>query len=493
MIMTVKRKITRRDFVKASVVVSGAAVCPLFISSEAFGANDRLRGAVLGVGGRGNHHVQAFSKIDGVDIVGTVDADLNRANSAAKWVKEKIGKDCVAVQDARKIFDDKNIDFVSIATCNHWHSLLGIWAAQAGKHVYVEKPCSQNLFEGCQLAAAMRKYNVCIQHGTQRRCDFGIKKGAVAWAKGMFGKPIAVKAFANRPRNPMPFLPDAPAPQNIDWDLWVGPAAMVPFSERYVPYNWHWYWNFGNGEIGNNGVHYFDVCRIGLTQLFPDLKFPQNVVFFGTRTVIDKEHNYKDAAETPTVMLGICDFNGIPLIFQSCNLRNRNNEKWNPREVGWFVTEDGYIQGSTFHSNSGKTEPVNINIEALNPGDIFQNFINCVRDNTPDKLNAPITEGHFSAGICHLGNVSYRSGSTAALSACRDAVGNNPIMQQTIDETLENVQFCLPELDLNKDVSWTLGKKISINNDTFQIDGMPDVNALLTRPQRAPFIVPKIE
>ena len=482
---------TRRDFFKTSAAaLSCAAFSTLLIPETAFGANDKIRGAVFGLGGQGQYHANSYAKFDNVELAGLADADIKRAESMSKKLKDKTGRDVPFAQDPRQFLEDKNIDFVSIATCNHWHALLGIWAAQAGKHVYVEKPCSQNLFEGCRLADAMVKYKVCIQHGTQRRHDEGIKRGATAWAKGIYGKPVAVQAFANRPRNSMGFAKDSTPPENVNWDLWVGPAKMVPYSTRYIPYNWHWYWNFGNGEIGNNGVHYFDVCRIGLTQLFPGIKFPQNAVFFGTRIVNDKENNYKDGAETPTVQLGICDFNGIPLVFQSCNLRNRENTKWTPRETGQFVTEDGYINGSTFYGKNGKSESIKIDYQEPNPGGQFGNFLNCVADNTPEKLNAPITEGHFSAAVCHLGNISYRLGKTASLDACRTAVGNNPVMQKTVDETLDNVKFCLKGLDIEKDVTWTLGEKVSINNETQRFDDNAAANALLTRAERGAYVVP---
>lgn len=488
--------INRRHFISVGSCVAalGSVSLPTLVPSRAFGANDRLRGAVLGVGPQGTYHMESYSKSEGVEIAGLADPDLNRLQSAQAKLKDKYGVDAKISQDSRKILEDPSIDFVSVASCNHWHSLLGIWAAQAGKHVYVEKPCSQTVLDGQILAQAAAKYKVCIQHGTQRRHDAGIKNGAAAWASGKYGKPIALRAFANRTRGPVTEYPVEAAPSTLDWNTWVGPAAMVDYSRCYIPYNWHWFWNFGNGEIGNNGVHYFDQCRIALGLLKPGIKHPQNVVMFGARFVDDKARNYQDQAQTPTIQLGIYDYDGIPLIYQSCNLRKKENSKWIPRETAYFVTEDGYIDGNNFIAADGTREKIGDlpGVAAPNPGGQFGNFLNCVRDNTPEKLNAPIAEGQYSAAVCHLGNLSYRLGKPASLAECRKAVGDNSQLQTTIDETLDNVQNYFGDaVNVEKEIPWVCGEKISINNETNQFDDNPTANALLTRPERAPFIVPK--
>ncbi len=489
------RKINRRQFIRHTslLATSGVALSAMSVPARAFGANDRVHVAVIGCGGQGNGHIDTYAKQPHCELAWVVDADVSRADAAKDKIKKNFETDVQSAQDARVMLEDKNVDAVSVVTCNHWHSLMGIWAIQAGKHVYVEKPCSQNLFEGRQLAEAAKKYGKCVQHGTQRRSDNSWLRGATAWASGKYGKPTALQAFANRARGLRNPSSDRDPPANIDWNLWVGPAAMVPFNDNYVPYNWHWFWNFGNGEIGNNGVHYFDLCRIALTAKDPGVKHPTSAVMFGSRFANLPDANYTDAAQTPNIQLGVYDYAGIPLIFQSCNYAAKDSD-WQARETAYFVTEDGYFEGDRFYPNQGDSFTVksdDVEIVSRQPGGPYGNFLDCVRNGTPEKLNAPISEGHYSAAVCHLGNLSYRLGETASLADCRSAVGDNAIMQRIIDETLANLSANWNgKLDVEKTILWTLGKKVCIDSETEQF---PDAaaNALLTRPERAPFVVPK--
>jgi len=483
-------RINRRQFLRNASAITGAAFAVTHIPASAFGANDRVGFAVIGTGSRGGNHINDFGNNQSVQLAWVVDADRDRAESAKKTIADKFSTEVKVEQDLRKMLDDPAVDAVSVATCNHWHSLASILALQAGKHVFVEKPCSQNLFEGRQLAKAAVKYGKCVQHGTQRRGDNNWLRAGVAWASGKYGKPTALQAFANRPRPSLGFKAEKNPPDHLDWNLWIGPAAMTPYHDNLVPYNWHWFWNTGNGEIGNNGVHYFDLCRIALTALNPNVRHPQNVVMFGTRFFNDPDHHFSDQAETPNVQLGIYDFDGIPLIFESCNFAG---EGWHKRETAWFVTEDGYIEGDNFTSKSGQRSRITgVDITNRQPGGIFGNFIDCVVNNTPEKLNAPILEGHYATSVCHLGNASYRTGTPASLAQCREAVGDNAIMQSIVDETLENLKTVFGEnVDLAKDITWTLGQKLSINNDTEIFDGSRAATRLLARPARAPFVVPQ--
>ena len=481
-------RFNRRQFIRNAAAVTGAALCATYVPASAFGANDRVGFAIIGTGGRGNDHINDFGKHPNVQLTWAVDADRTRAEAAKKKISEAFATEVKVEQDLRKMLEDPAVDAVSVATCNHWHALSSIWALQAGKHVFVEKPCSQNLFEGRQLARAAAKYGKCVQHGTQRRGDNNMLRGGVAWASGKYGKPIALQAFANRPRGSLGFKPEGNPPANLDWNLWIGPAAMTPYHANLVPYNWHWFWNTGNGEIGNNGVHFFDQCRFALTAWNPKVQHPQNVVMFGTRFFNDPKNQNRDQAETPNIQLGIYDYDGIPLIFQSCNFAG---DGWHKRETAWFVTEDGHIEGDTFVSHSGERTQVDVAFTPRQPGGIVGNFIDCIRNNTPDKLNAPIHEGQYAAAVCHLGNASYRTGEPASLAKCREAVGDNAIMQKVVDETLAHVKNVLGgDIDPEKDIPWTLGRKLSINNNTEIFDGDETATALLTRPERTPFVVP---
>lgn len=488
-------KMNRRQFLYASsaLSVSSTVFLSSYVPAHAFGANNRVRVAIIGVGGQGNNHIHSFGKLKDVELAWVVDPDKNRANAAKERIQKEFSTEVKSAQDARVMFEDSTVDAVSVVTCNHWHSLMGIWALQAGKHVYVEKPCSQNLFEGRQLSKAAAKYGKCVQHGTQRRSENRWLRGAVAWASGKYGKPVALQAFANRERGNRGFKPECAPPDYLDWNLWVGPAAMVPFHENYVPYNWHWFWNFGNGEIGNNGVHYFDLCRIAMTEKNADFKHPKSVLMFGTRFFNNAKNNYTDQAETPNIQLGIYDFDGIPLIFQSCNYASKNTA-WKRRETAYFITDEGYFEADKFYPKTGSVVQVkdtDVKIIPRKPGGHHGNFVECIRENTPQNLNAPIEEGHYSSSVCHLGNASYRMGAPASLAECRNAVGDHPVMQTTIDETLENLQNVWQgRVKLDETIPWTLGKKLTFNSETELFENDDAANQLLTRPERAPFIVP---
>ncbi|MGL6194795.1 MAG: Gfo/Idh/MocA family protein, partial [Thermoguttaceae bacterium] len=258
-------KTTRREFLKSTAVIAASVSTFNGLTATSYskvsGANNRVNIAIAGCGGRGNEHIGEFGKLNNVNISCVVDADANRAGAAAKSVEQKFGNAPKSETDIRKMLEDDTIDAVAVASCNHWHSLMGIWAAQAGKDVYVEKPCSQRLFEGRRLLEAAKKYNRLIQHGTQRRSDKYWAQTTAAVRQNKYGKLIAAKVYCHRPRGPLGFKPITDPPANLNWNLWIGPAEMTPYHENLVPYKWHSVWNTGNGEIGNNGVHYFDLCR----------------------------------------------------------------------------------------------------------------------------------------------------------------------------------------------------------------------------------------
>ncbi|MDO4575484.1 MAG: Gfo/Idh/MocA family oxidoreductase [Planctomycetia bacterium] len=476
--------VSRRHFLKLSAAVGVAS--PLVLPAQAKDANGKIRVAVLGMGGQGNYHARSYAEAEGATLAAVADADWRRASSSAEKLGEKYKIEVAAVQDARKLLDDPNIDAISIATCNHWHALWAVWACQAGKHVYVEKPCCHTMFEGRKLIEAAAKYKVCVQHGTQRRHSDGWRKAAAAFQSGKYGKPVAVHAFAHRPRVGIGFRSETTPPEWIDWNLWVGPSAMVPYHGNLTPYNWHWFWNTGNGEIGNNGVHHFDMCRLGMNDPH---RHPNRVLAFGTRFINDPKAGYKDQAETPNVQMAIYDYDGFPCIFESCNLRSKN---WTPYETAWFHTTEGYVTEGRFYPKNG--DPVALECDdftPVNPGGQFGNFLNCVRDNTPEKLNAPMTEAHYSTALCHLGNISERLGRPTSWDACVSAMGDNPIVQERMELLLNNMRDVLEGVDVKKEVPFVLGEAISIDNATEQFPGNDRANAMLTKPDRAPFVMPK--
>ncbi|MDO4569160.1 MAG: Gfo/Idh/MocA family oxidoreductase [Planctomycetia bacterium] len=481
--MSSKKSVSRRMFIKTTA--AAASICALpFVSAQSLSANDKIRLAVIGLGGRGLSLAHTFAEMPNVEIAAVVDPDSIRVERAATQIKEKHDTDVLKFKDARLAMDDKNVDAVVVATCNHWHSLMAVWGCQAGKHVYVEKPLSHTLMEGRRCIEAASRAKVCVQHGTQNRSNADWARAGAAFRAGKYGTPLAVHAFAHRPRPSLGFKPAVDPPEYLDWDLWLGPVEMVPYHGNLVPYNWHWFWNTGNGEIGNNGVHYFDLCRWALGD---PMAHPTNVVSFGTRFVNDKANGYKDQAETPNMQAAVFDFNGIPCIFEACALRSKN---WTPYETAWLHTSDGHFEGpKTFVSKSGERVKVEFDGEVKLPqeGGHQVNFIECMRNNTPDKLNAPVEAGHYSASVCHLANISYRLGETSTWDKCCAAVESAPILPERLEVIRRNMEDVLTGIDLQKDVSFTLGKKVSISSATETFDGEPEANALAATPGRGDY------
>ncbi|MCL2304152.1 MAG: Gfo/Idh/MocA family oxidoreductase [Planctomycetaceae bacterium] len=479
----------RRSFLKRSALTAGAvsvfAISGGRASGQILGANDRVRIALAGAGGRGGELLNAFEKIENVEIAYIVDADRNRVEGRIKEIEQKTGKAPQGTQDFRVMLEDKNVDCVAVASTNVWHSLMAIWACQAGKDVYVEKPCCQNLFEGRKCVEAAAKYNRLVQHGTQRRSSDDWAKVAAAVQSGKYGKLVAAKAYAHRPRGPLGFKPVQTPPENLDWNLWCGPGPMQEYHENLVPYNWHWFWGTGNGEIGNNGVHYFDLCVWAMGE-----KHPNSVIAFGSRFVNDPENQYKDQAQTPTIQFVLYDFGGIPLIYESCNIAGPK-DKWNPREEAEFFTENGIIRGATFIPHSGQPEKIEMEYEKPEPGGPFGNFVNAVRDRNSVKLNAPITKGYYAAGVCHWGNAAYRTGKPEGFKAIREKMGDNAILQESIERVAENFKEVFQDSVKIEDVPFQVSEKLTIDAQAEKFVNCPQADAFLKRAPRPPFVVPE--
>src|SRR5213596_1022608 len=293
------KRITRRSFLRQAAA-AGAAF-PLFTiagtksSGRVLGANDTIRVGVAGIHGQGSAHIDQYLEFKNVQVTHLIDPDRSLFESRGKKIRDKSGNNPKCFQDIRAALDDKDLDVVSIAAPNHWHSLITIWACQAGKDVYVEKPCSHDVFEGRKCVEAARKYNRIVQHGTQSRSS-GKAALAALVKSGKYGKLLVSKGYCCKPRWSIGFKPVEEPPSNLDFDIWLGPAPKQPFHGNLVHYNWHWFWDFGCGDIGNQGVHEIDVARwaIGGT-------LPQSVVSLGGRYVDGPD--FKDQGQTPNQMV----------------------------------------------------------------------------------------------------------------------------------------------------------------------------------------------
>jgi len=495
--------ITRRQFVGGSVAAglgmalagchepTGPALSP---TSQVRGANEDIRVAVVGINGRGGSHISAFGDMKGVRLVALCDVDRKVLDSKAAAFEKKSGRKVETYVDIRKLLENKDIDAISIATPNHWHSLATIWACQAGKDVYVEKPCSHNPFEGRKCMEAARKYNRIVQHGTQSRSDSKWARQVAAIASGKYGKLLVSKGAASKNgsgRWSIGFKPIKEPPENLDYDIWVGPAPMQPYHENLVHYNWHWFWDFGNGEIGNQGVHQMDIARWAI----PGGTLPRSVISMGGRWVNSTEGHppYTDQAQTPNCQLTIMDFGGPLLVFEVIGLVDRaglDGKKY-PTNVGnEFYLEAGAIKGGKFYpKGGGAAEPLVAVDVKMGPGeDHFDNFIQAVRSRKVGDLNADIAEGYLSASCCQLGNISYRLGQQVTGTTRPDVLGKHEEIGKSWDKIMETVKGTLG-LDLAKS-TYQLGPMLKFDPKAEKFVGSRRADALLTRPYRKPFVVP---
>ena len=469
--------ISRRRFLQATATTFVATALSPRSWSQVQGANDDIRIAVIGLHGRGASHISEFKKIKGVRIVALCDVDLNVLEARAKNL-EGVKK----YQDFRKLLEDKEIDAVSIATTNHSHSLITVWACQAGKDVYVEKPCSHNVFEGRKCVEAARKYNRIVQHGTQKRANSSFAKLAEIAKSGRYGKLLVAKGYCCKPRWSIGFKPIKDPPPYLDFDLWLGPAPKQPYHENLVHYNWHWFWDFGNGDIGNQGVHEMDVARwvLGVT-------LPKSVVALGGRYV--NEPDFKDQGQTPNQMVAVYDFGGPLILFEVRGLVGKD-PKWQQKVTNEFYFENGVIKDNKFYpkgSNEGEPLPKIDAKSFVEEGGIFSNFIACVRSRKRENLNADILEAHLSSALCHLGNISYRLAKEQPFEKPKD-FSDNEIVGESIMTVLENTKAI--GIDPQKATLW-VGPKLFFDPEKEKFINNPAADKLLTREYRKPFVVPE--
>ena len=471
----------RRDFLKRALAGSALATITLSgtkASGRVLGANDRVRIAVAGINGRGQTHLSGFGGMKDVEVACLVDPDRRLFAARSEIVKRAAGNTPVCVQDIRRALDDKSLDAVSIVTPNHWHTLMAIWACQAGKDVYVEKPCSHNIFEGRKLVEAARKYDRIVQHGTQRRSDPQWIQLVNDVRNGKYGKLLISYGYACQPRLSIGFKDPQEPPQGLDFDLWLGPAPVQPYRRNLVHYNWHWSWDFGNGEIGNMGSHQLDICRWAL----PDGATPKSVVSLGGR------FGYKDQAQTPNSHLAMIDFGEAKVIFDARGLVPLEQRKI----TNEFTTDEGVVRAGKFFAK-GKSEGVSIG-NFPPPGAPEQgprhmrNFIDCVRSRKREDLCAEILEGHRTVTLAHLGNISYRLGEDVPFNKQTKAFGDN----KTFHESFEDMKRYLIDtahLELTNS-TYRLGRMLQFDAQAEKFVGAPDADRLLSRSYHGPFAVP---
>ena len=421
-----------------AVMAAGSAVKGLAQSP-----NETVRVGVIGLGGRGGSHVNAWSRMKNVEIVAISDIDESHIGEKFKLLEGRGVKKPTTYVDFRKMLDDKGIDAVSIATPNHWHTLMTVWACQAGKDVYVEKPCSHNVFESQQIVAAARKYDRIVQQGSQSRSSPALREAVQRMREGELGEVYMTRGLCYKWRDTIGKTPVEPVPPGVDYDLWTGPAPKRPFTKNRFHYNWHWMWDTGNGDLGNQGIHEVDKCRWGL-----GVTHPTKVTAIGGKFMFD------DDQETPNTISASYEFD----VDGKKKMMTFEVRHWiSPHEAGIQEGKPGNTIGNQFYGSKGYLVFDNYNKyysflgrdqqpgpSATAPDTHWENFIAAVRSRKRQDLNAEIEEGALSCNLVHLANISYRLGRT---------------------------------------IHWDAKNLKCIGDD--------EANKMLTRDYRAPFVVPK--
>jgi len=484
-------KLSRRDFIKSSLVIAST---PSTVWSKVRGANDDIHVAVVGLGsilgGKGKQHIEVFRRFEGVRVAALCDADkdiLNREVKKFAGRNEKVK----AYTDVRKLLEDKSIDAIVTATPNHWHSLLTVWACQAGKDVYVEKPVSHDIWEGRKAVEAARKYKRMVQAGMQKRSDEGLQGAFEYIRQGKLGKILVARGFCYKRRKSIGKVDGPqPIPKSVNYDLWSGPAPLKPLRRKNLHYDWHWVWATGNGDIGNQGVHEMDLCRWALGQSGP----APRVMSIGGR------FGYDDDGETPNTQIAILDYEPAPIIFEVRGLAQKKDDSvmdnYRGVRIGVVIEcEGGYFAGGGgggwVYDNDGNK----IKQFKGDGGNGHQaNFIKAVRSRKASDLNADILEGHISATLCHMGNISHRIGQLSLPDEIREAIKAEPQAMETFERFREHLSGNGLDVSKTRSVS---GPWLEMNQDKEEFVGDGEfgparwANELLKREYRKPFVVPE--
>lgn len=444
----------RRDFLRntgigAAGLMVGCATgkTPWTAKGKPAGANSNIRVAVIGLHKQGKFHIDAYRRIPGVRVVALCDVDEQVLDQrVAELEKENIR--VRAYRDLRELFDSKEIDAVSIAMPNHWHALATVWGCQAGKDVLVEKPVSHSIWEGRKMVEAARKYRRMVQGGLNNRSRPGMAATFDNVRSGQLGKILRAYAWDYKRRESIGKIAgSAPIPERVDYNLWTGPAPMLPLLREKLHYDWHWQWATGNGEIGNNGVHWLDAVRWGIGKDH----LPRSVMSFGGR------YGYVDDGQTPNAHAVVFDYDGIPVIYESRGLPRASDAKGmddfdcTSASGGRIlvpssgetvlsgcviVCENGYAHNTGVYDNDGKV------IQEFNSdrGSPQRSFINALRSGKRSDLKGEILDGHLSAALCHMGNVPILCGEPLTFDAAKKSFGNNEHATRALDRMVAHLK-----------------------------------------------------
>lgn len=420
-------KLNRRRFIQSTLAAGASLTAAPYIMRSAASPNETIGVAVVGIGGRGNSHIGGFIADKRTEVRFIVDVDEKIGAYRAAEIERKQGKAPIVVMDMREAFDAKEVDVFSTATPNHWHALAGIWAMQAGKDAYIEKPVCHNIAEGTALIAAARKYGRICQVGTQCRSNPAIIDAVAFLQSGGIGEVKFARGLCYKRRKSIGALGNYPIPGEVDFDLWSGPATYSDpkLTRERFHYDWHWQRHYGNGDLGNQGPHQTDIARWGLGLD----RHPNSVISYGGRLGYQAEQenpDFVDAGDTANTEVSIYDYGDKCIVFETRGLSvdDSDDEEINKlfhsnkgNRIGViFYGSEGYLVHRTYTHCVAYDKKMNVIKEFKGGGDHYGNFIDaCISRNHKD-LTADVREGHLSAAISHLGNISYYMGENNKVS-----------------------------------------------------------------------------
>ena len=487
-------KISRRRFIGSTAATAAAAVLGgVAPFSRALGANNDIRLAVIGIGstvkigGKGKMDIQDFRKIPGVRIVALCDVDHANLDPEVEKFKKRHEK-VDAYTDIRKLLERKDIDAVSITTPNHWHSLATVWACQAGKDVFVQKPASHNIFEGRKMVEAAKKYGRIVLCTSGSRSPTGYTEALEWMNQGNLGQVQLIYGVNYKPRPSIGKVEGPqPIPKSIDYDIWSGPAPVKPLMRQYLHYDWHWDWDYGCGDLGNMGIHYVDGCRMATGQ-----GLPRHAISVGGR------FGYVDDGQTPNTQLIYFDYEPAPVIFDVRGLpRDKSLLKgdWDAKamdalheiQTGVVIfCENGFIAANKAFDKQGKL----IKKFTSAMPDENHSFINAMRSRRESDVTAKIEDGHLSAALVHMGNISYRLGKTMPPGEIKEKMQGRKELLESFEKMQGHLAANGVDLDQNHAA---LGPMLTMDPAAERFTGefSEAANAQISIKYREPFVVPE--
>jgi predicted dehydrogenase len=475
--------IGRREFLKGSALLAASAAMGTQAVTDApvqaqppQGANERLNIAVIGVNGRGKDHVGGLAERHNCRVTHICDVDSAVVGQAVRTVAQRQGQEPQVVTDMRRLFDNRDIHAVTIATPNHWHALAAIWAMQAGKHVYVEKPVSHNISEGRRIVQVARHENKICQVGTQIRSSSGCRQAIQFLKDGRLGALRLARGLCYKRRDSIGHhQAEVAIPATVDYDLWCGPAPRRPLNRLRLHYDWHWQWDYGNGDLGNQGIHQMDVARWGLGKS----ELARAVMSVGGR------FGYQDDGQTPNTQVAWFDYGEQQLVFEVRGLSTRGLRGVTVGNI--FYCANGYMVFPNYTSATAYDLDGAVIQRFNGPDDHYANFVAAVRSGQRDNQRGEIEEGHLSSALCHMANISFRLGQTQSFEPRQNLFARSAEAQNTLATMEEHLQD--NGISLAKG-QMMVGRQLRFDPQNERFTGDEEANRMLTREYRAGFAVP---